>query len=62
MNEHVAYVKTTSDVFKASVLLSCKFDGTHSKVQFAESTAKCRPGGVTTAHELLSWLTVSAAK
>jgi len=62
MKERVAYVKMTSDVFKAGVPLSCKSDGAYSKVQIAESIAKCRPGGVTTAHELLTWLMVSAAK
>ena len=62
MKERVAYVKMTSDVFKAGVPLSCKSDGAYSKMQIAESIAKCRPGGVTTAHELLTWLMVSAAK
>jgi len=62
MKERVAYVKTTSDVFKAGVPLSCKSDGAYNKVQIAESIAKCRPSGVTNAHELLSWLMVSAAK
>jgi len=62
MKERVAYVKTTSDVFKAGVPLSCKSDGAYNKVQIAESIAKCRPSGVTNAHELLSWLMVSATK
>jgi len=61
--ELVAYVKTKSDVFKTSVPLSSKLDGAYNKVQITESVSKCRPDGVTTAHELLSWLVlVSAAK
>jgi len=61
--ELVAYVKTKSDVFKTGVPLSSKLDGAYNKVQIMESIAKCRPDGVTTAHELLSWLVlVSAAK
>jgi len=63
MKELVAYAKTKSDMFKAGVPLSCKSDGgAYNKVQLAESIAKCRPNGVTTAHELLSWLMVSAAE
>jgi len=62
MKELVAYVKTKSNVFKVGVPLSSKSDGAYNKVQLAESIVKCRSDGVTTAHELLSWLVVSAAK
>ena len=64
ITELLKYIKTQSDVFKKGVPLRAKSGGsTYNKApQIAESIAKCRPDGVTTAHELLSWLTVSAAK
>jgi len=64
ITELLKYIKTKSDVFKKGVPLRAKSGGgTYNKApQIAESIAKCRPDGVTTAHELLSWLTVSAAK
>jgi len=64
ITELLKYIKTKSDVFKKGVPLRAKSGGgTYNKAtQIAESIAKCRPDGVTTAHELLLWLTVSAAK
>ena len=59
MKELVAYVKTKSTAFKV-VQLSSQSDGAYTKVQLAERVAKCRPDGVTNAHELLSWFMVSA--
>ena len=61
MKKLVEKAKTKNDVFKACTTTR-KLDGSYNKVQLAESIAKCRPDGVTTAHELLSWLMVSAAK
>ena len=59
MKDLLTYVKTKSEAFQG-VKLSCKSDGTYSKMQIAERIAECTPEGVTNAEELLSWLVVSA--